>query len=344
MHVIVTSTFSSFKKGGVPTFVDGRYTYLKSKSIDVKILGIGETRGDFVSLGTSLSLKAYFHAWLKLCLYVLRHNPETIEIHNGPIGLPLWLWKRPIYFFHGPAVEEAKVEQRAYLNILITNLVERFILKRSKEFYTASECFKKKLRTKVRMKDINVIKPIVVVTKKSPVAVDNSDTLNLVCVRRLVRRTGVLKFCDDLKQLSRSGLLTRKVHLKIIGDGPERRKLKAYRDENVRIELLGSLSDLERNSNYSWADLNVVPTLFLEGFGLVVLEAGFFGCPSLTTDVDALPEVIQGVPYSNVYKSREDLAVVLNNYGKTSFEQKQKVQEVVYSSYGINDLFNIANE
>ena len=82
----------------------------------------------------------------------------------------------------------------------------------------------------------------------------------------------------------------------------------------------------------------------MEGFGLVVLEAGFFGCPSLTTDVDALPEVIQGVPYSNVYKSREDLAVVLNNYGKTSFEQKQKVQEVVYSSYGINDLFNIANE
>jgi glycosyltransferase involved in cell wall biosynthesis len=344
MHVLVTSTFSRFKKGGVPTFVDGRYTYLKSKKNKVRVLGIGETKDDFISLGKSLSLKSYFLAWIQLCLFIIRYKPETIEIHNGPIGLPLWFWKKPIYFFHGPAVEEARVENRSRLNILITILVERLILKRSKEFFTASEFFKNKLQSKVRNKDVSVVKPIVVVTNRSPVKVDCSDSLNLVCVRRLVRRTGVAEFCEDLKYLSSSGMLEKKVHLKIIGDGPERRKLKSYSDENLRIELLGSLSDKERNNYYRWADMNVVPTLYLEGFGLVVLEAAFFGCPSLTTDIDALPEVIRGVPYSHVYRSREDLATLINNLDKTTLDQKVKVQEVVYSNYSIADLFNITNE
>ena len=37
----------------------------------------------------------------------------------------------------------------------------------------------------------------------------------------------------------------------------------------------------------------MVPTLGYEGFGLVVVEAGFMGCPSMVTDVGALPEVIE---------------------------------------------------
>ena len=63
------------------------------------------------------------------------------------------------------------------------------------------------------------------------------------------------------------------------------------RRENVRITMMGYVSDSEVLSLYAKADVFVYPSLY-EGFGLPVLEAMACGCPVITSNVSSLPEVV----------------------------------------------------
>ncbi len=62
-----------------------------------------------------------------------------------------------------------------------------------------------------------------------------------------------------------------------------------------RVRLLGFVPEEQLPSYYQAADLILVPTLELEGFGLVTVEALACGTPVLGTPVGALPEVLTRV-------------------------------------------------
>lgn len=57
-----------------------------------------------------------------------------------------------------------------------------------------------------------------------------------------------------------------------------------------RLNILGSVSDNERRYLFSHAEAFVFPSLY-EGFGVPVLEAFACGCPVITSNVAALPEI-----------------------------------------------------
>ena len=69
------------------------------------------------------------------------------------------------------------------------------------------------------------------------------------------------------------------------------------------VKLLGFVTDAQLPLIYRAADLNVVPTLSLEGFGLVAAEALAAGTPSLVTPVGGLPEVVSGLSPDLVFAS-----------------------------------------
>jgi glycosyltransferase involved in cell wall biosynthesis len=82
------------------------------------------------------------------------------------------------------------------------------------------------------------------------------------------------------------------------GDGQLRRKLETLAlrlDSEHRIRFMGRISDKHLELAYAAADLFVLPTLALECFGLVTPEAFAFGCPVLSTDAGAIPEVMKPV-------------------------------------------------
>jgi glycosyltransferase involved in cell wall biosynthesis len=61
------------------------------------------------------------------------------------------------------------------------------------------------------------------------------------------------------------------------------------------VTLLGRVSDEDLLALYRAADVNVVPSISFEGFGLVVLEAAACGTPSIVTRAGGLPEAIAGL-------------------------------------------------
>jgi glycosyltransferase involved in cell wall biosynthesis len=59
------------------------------------------------------------------------------------------------------------------------------------------------------------------------------------------------------------------------------------------VRLLGFLADEDLPTAYRAADLSIVPTVALEGFGLVAAEALAAGVPVLVTPIGGLPEVVR---------------------------------------------------
>jgi glycosyltransferase involved in cell wall biosynthesis len=64
-------------------------------------------------------------------------------------------------------------------------------------------------------------------------------------------------------------------------------------ENNVRF--LGFLADEDLPLAYRAAELTIVPTVALEGFGLVVVESLAAGTPALVTPVAGLPEIVDGL-------------------------------------------------
>jgi glycosyltransferase involved in cell wall biosynthesis len=69
------------------------------------------------------------------------------------------------------------------------------------------------------------------------------------------------------------------------------------------VRLLGFVPDESLPSAYRAADLSVVPTVALEGFGLIVVESLAAGTPCLVTPVGGLPEAVSGLSRALILRS-----------------------------------------
>jgi glycosyltransferase involved in cell wall biosynthesis len=110
----------------------------------------------------------------------------------------------------------------------------------------------------------------------------------LLSVRRLVPRMGLENLIDAM------GAVRERfpgAQLVIGGEGPLRDELER-RADGKPVRFLGFVPDEELPALYRAADLFVLPTRELEGFGLVAIEAMACGTPVVGTPVGAIPEVL----------------------------------------------------
>lgn len=114
----------------------------------------------------------------------------------------------------------------------------------------------------------------------------------LLSVRRLAPRMGL----DNLIKAMPAIVAKRPDALLLIGGkGPEREHLERLTARNNlqnNVRLLGFIADDELAGYYQAADLFILPTLALEGFGLVTTEALACGTPVIGTPVGATPEIL----------------------------------------------------
>jgi glycosyltransferase involved in cell wall biosynthesis len=117
----------------------------------------------------------------------------------------------------------------------------------------------------------------------------------LFCARRLVPRTGVLELVRAMPRIAQT---CPAVRLVIAGagalEGDVRREIQ-HRALQRHVHLLGRVSDDDLVRWYRSADLVVLPTQELEGFGLATAEALASGTPVLGTPAGATPELLTGL-------------------------------------------------
>ena len=117
----------------------------------------------------------------------------------------------------------------------------------------------------------------------------------LFTVRNLVPRMGLEHLLEAMTML---GEEQRDLLLLIGGDGQLRSRLEEHifsKGLHDAVRLLGFVPEDQLAKYYQASDLVVMPTLQLEGFGLVTVEALACGTPVMGTPVGAIPEVLSRV-------------------------------------------------
>ena len=122
----------------------------------------------------------------------------------------------------------------------------------------------------------------------------NPADLLLCSVGRQVKRKGHAWFIRNVMPH-----LTSNVHLVLGGKGPESDAIsQACLETGLqhRIHSLGLVAEEKLASLYSGGDLFVMPNIpvegDMEGFGVVMLEAGLCGMPSIATRIEGIQDVI----------------------------------------------------
>ena len=117
----------------------------------------------------------------------------------------------------------------------------------------------------------------------------------LFTVRNLVPRMGLEHLLEAMTML---GEEQQNLLLLIGGEGQLRSQLEELirsRGLQDSVQLLGFVPEDQLAKYYQASDLVVMPTLQLEGFGLVTVEALACGTPVVGTPIGAIPEVLRTV-------------------------------------------------
>jgi glycosyltransferase involved in cell wall biosynthesis len=135
----------------------------------------------------------------------------------------------------------------------------------------------------------------------------------LLSVRRLVHRTGVDRLIEAMPVVRAE---VPNVLLLIGGNGPLRAALESRvraLDLEDTVRFLGFVPDESLPLAYRAANLNVIPTTALEGFGLTAVEALAAGTPSVVTPIGGLPEILRPLCPALVCRSTSagDIAAAL---------------------------------
>jgi glycosyltransferase involved in cell wall biosynthesis len=250
---------------------------------------------------------------LAIAAAVRRSRAEVIDIHFALYGLLPALWARRrrltlVAHHHGPWADENRASGaddrfgrmvRDRLGWMVRDRIEGAVLRRADTVVTLSEAFGRAVTERHGLfpARVRVIAPGVSCpdgpdrgAARREIGLSEADSL-VVAVRRLVPRTGLDVLIRAWPAVFEG--TGGRGRLVIVGDGPERARLGALASQ-VRggdtIQLTGEVSDDRRDLLFAAADVAVVPSTSLEGFGLVVLEAGCHGTPSVVTDVGGLAD------------------------------------------------------
>jgi glycosyltransferase involved in cell wall biosynthesis len=120
-----------------------------------------------------------------------------------------------------------------------------------------------------------------------------TDRFVLFTVRNLVARMGLDSLIRAMRDVVRD---CRDVLLVIGGEGPLREELLSLVAEmnlEKHVSLVGFIPEGDLPDYYRMADIFVLPTLELEGFGLVTLEAMASAVPVLGTPVGGTVEILR---------------------------------------------------
>lgn len=289
-------------------------------------------------------------------------QPDAINLHFALYSFPLMniLPKgMPITFtFHGPWALESKQEETGRLSVFLKKwIVEQRVYRRCDRFIVLSKAFGNILHQEYQVpwSKIHLIPGGVDLTRFQPnLSRQEARTqLNwpqeraiLFTPRRLVNRMGLDKLLTALAKIKPK---IPDFWLAIAGTGPIKASLEQQATElglNDHVRFLGFLTDDQLPVAYQAADLTIMPSQSLEGFGLVLLESLACGTPALCTPVGGMPEVLEPFSPDLITDSTEEKALakrleelltggisipsrtVCREYASTHFDWCKIVQQV----------------
>lgn len=248
---------------------------------------------------------------------------DLVAAHFALYAAPVWdrLGAQPfVVHFHGPWAAESAMEGGGPLAVWVKKAIERAVYGRADRFIVLSSAFRDLLCSSYGVDPEAVrIVPGGVEADRFATGLSrrearrhlgwSADRPILLTVRRLRRRMGLDRLITAMSQL-RSRVP--EALLLIAGTGPIADELQAQvvaygLADSVRF--LGFVPDEDLPLAYRAADVSIVPTVALEGFGLTTVESLAAGTPVLVTPSGGLPEVVRDLDPRLILPSAESDAI-----------------------------------
>lgn len=319
--------------GGLNRYVYELIQHLSKAEDQVELCGVGlpQTSPNLPIKLTNLAepnTQFLQRLWLTRTYFNNRYltQPDAISLHFALYSFPLLssLPKNvPVTFtFHGPWALESQREGANKLGVWAKYWMEQKVYQRCDYFIVLSQAFGDILHQhyQISWDKINIIPGGVDTThfQQNLSRQQAREYLNwpqdrqiLFTPRRLVHRMGIDRLLNALAQIKSK---IPDVWLAIAGKGPLREILEQQVVElelNHHVKFLGYLPDEQLPIAYQAADLSVIPSQALEGFGLVVLESLASGTPVLCTPVGGMPEILDKFSPSLITDSITEGAIAL---------------------------------
>lgn len=271
---------------------------------------VRESAGKVVAVcGTAAPLAVRLREFRRHAAGTLCESISLVVGHFALYTLPLLGLLRDralVVHFQGPWAMEAAREGAGWLTTKWRWALERAVYRRGHRIITLSTAFAHILERSYRVPSerIRVVPAGIDVSAYAPrhSRDDARDVLGwhrdrpvVLAVRRLVRRMGLEDLVAAAEVVRRT---CPEVLFLIAGSGPLRDELRSRisaRGLQDHVRLLGRLAEDQLPVAYHAADLTIVPTTALEGFGLIAVESLAAGTPVLVTPVGGLPEVVEGL-------------------------------------------------
>lgn len=207
----------------------------------------------------------------------------------GPIASP---GNPLVVHFHGPWAAESRLGGASDRSVRAKYLLEWLRYARADRFVVLSQSFRDLLVEdyRVRAERVEVIPPGVELP--APIGADPQPDSppTVLCVRRLERRMGIdvlLRAWPDVLAEHPDARLV------LVGTGTAERELREQARNLDSVAFAGFVEDADLPGLYADATLTVVPSLALEGFGLVALASLAAGRAPVVTDCGGLPDSVR---------------------------------------------------
>ncbi|MFC8041993.1 glycosyltransferase family 4 protein [Nocardia sp. NPDC057353] len=215
----------------------------------------------------------------------------VLDRHFALYGPPARRGSALVVHFHGPWAAESRMAGDGAAATRAKYLLERVRALRADRFVVLSEHFRDLLVADygVRAEAISVIPPGVDLEQFRPAPAGAAPLV--LCVRRLEHRMGI----DVLLRGWPSVLAEHpEARLVIVGTGTAEAALRAQAGPlGASVRFAGRVRDDELAALYAEAALTVVPSVALEGFGLIALESLAAGRAPVVTACGGLPDSVR---------------------------------------------------
>ncbi len=276
---------------------------------------------------------------------------DLIVSHFALYTFPLlnMLGDRPLVtHFHGPWALESDVEANKSVAVKFQKWLEQITYRRSQQFIVLSQTFRDILHQEyqVPLERINIIPGGVDIDRFNigdsqaearSKLMWSSDRPIIFCIRRLAKRMGLENLVAAMVNVCAA---YPDALLYIAGKGELAATLQTQISElelSNNVQLLGYVSDEDLPLCYRAANFSVVPTVALEGFGLIVVESLAAGTPVLGTPIGGIPEILRPFSEDLVFESynSEQLAtgIIEALSGDRTLPSSQACLEYVKENY-----------
>ncbi|MFA0832421.1 MAG: glycosyltransferase family 4 protein [Methanobacterium formicicum] len=354
---LVTNGFPPFGVGGIITQSYNLTELLHKKGVDITVLSLGdEFEEDFsngyrvVRLKTPLDsqLKRTTVFQLRVFKWLRKNNDFDIIHFQESTGFFFFLFElisnkrhNTLYAFHHSPISELRFYIKFFFRIPVETLIyslfivwifeELFCLKMSKKIITVSNYSYNVLKSwKIEPEKIDVINNGITCHNKVFLNSSNNIT-HFLFVGRLVPRKGLDILIDSLVILSKNKI--KQIHVDIVGDGPlfNYVKKKITKNNLKNCKLWGYISQNDLNELYDGADCFICPS-YLEGFGIVLLEAACKNLAIIANDIEVFKEIF--TEDEAIYFEKDDptdlarkMIYLSENNSKIKFLQRKSLKK-----------------